>query len=172
MAGFVPTARRAIATLALLLAGGGRAGDVVEAAAHCPRKGDVVAVITEKRQIWLCRDGAPEAHFPVALGAGGLDKRRKGDRRTPLGTYALGAPRPSERFGTFIPIVYPTRRQAAQGLTGGAVGIHGPPRGRAEPEYPTSEVDWTQGCVATGTDEVIEVIAAFVRQRRPVLVIR
>jgi len=171
VAGLLPTAGRAIATLALLAAGGARADDV-EAVSLCPSKGAVVAVLTEKRQVWLCSDGAPQAHFPVALGTGGLDKRRKGDGRTPLGTYALGAPRPSERFGTFIPIVYPTRRQAARGHTGGAVGIHGPPRGRAEPDYPTSEVDWTQGCVATGTDEGIEVIAAFVRQRRPVVVIR
>jgi len=144
----------------------------LEAAPPCPRKGDAVAVVTRVRQVWLCRDGAPEARFPVALGAGGLDKRRKGDGRTPLGTYALGAPRASERFGTFIPIAYPTRSQAARGLTGGAVGIHGPPRGRAEPEYPTTAVDWTQGCVATGTDAGIEVIAAFVRERQPVIVIR
>ncbi len=162
---------RAIATLALLAAGGVRA-DEVAAAPSCPRKGDVVAVLTGKRQIWLCRDGAPQATFPVALGAGGLGKRRKGDKRTPTGTYALGSPRPSKRFGTFIPIAYPTPGQAARGHTGGAVGIHGPPRGRAEPEYPASEVDWTEGCVATGTDEEMEVIAAFVRQRRPVVLIR
>lgn len=171
VAGIVPTTRRAIALLALALAGGGRA-DEAEATWHCPRKGDVVAVIAEKRQVWLCRDGAPQAQFPVALGAGGLGKRRKGDGRTPIGTYALGSPRPSKRFGTFIPIVYPTPSQAARGHTGGAVGIHGPPRGRAEPEYPASEVDWTEGCVATGTDEVMEVIAAFVRSRRPVVLIR
>ncbi|MBI5069467.1 MAG: L,D-transpeptidase family protein [Deltaproteobacteria bacterium] len=171
VAGFVSTTRRAIALLALLLSGGGRAGEA-DATSHCPRKGDVVAVISEKRQVWLCRDGAPQAHFQVALGAGGVGKRRKGDGRTPVGTYALGSPRPSKRFGTFIPIAYPTPRQAARGLTGGAVGIHGPPRGRAEPEYPASEIDWTEGCVATGTDEVIEVIADFVRQRRPVLLVR
>lgn len=132
----------------------------------------MVAVITEMRQVWLCRDGTPQAAFPVALGAGGLGKRRKGDKRTPTGTYALGAPRPSKRFGTFIPIAYPTPGQAARGHTGGAVGIHGPPRGRAEPEYPASEVDWTEGCVATGTDQEIEAIATFVRQRRPVVLIR
>jgi hypothetical protein len=138
----------------------------------CPEPGDMVAVITTKRELWLCRDGALWARFQVALGQGGLDKRRKGDRRTPLGTYALRSPRPSGRFGVFIPIGYPTAEQAAQGLTGGTLGIHGPPRGKAEPEYPTTAFDWTLGCVATGTDADIEVIADFVRQRQPVVVIR
>jgi len=156
----------------LLAARGSMADTFVEATSLCPGTGDVIAVITTKRELWLCRDGAPAARFFVALGQGGLDKRRKGDGRTPLGTYALGAPRPSGRFGTFIPIDYPTREQAVQGLTGGTVGIHGPPRGMAEPEYPTTAFDWTLGCVATGTDADIEVIADFVRQRQPVLVIQ
>lgn len=112
------------------------------------------------------------ATFHVALGRGGTDKRRKGDGRTPLGTYALGAPRTSIQFGVFIPMDYPTPEQAARGFTGGELGIHGPPRGLTEPEYPTTGVDWTQGCIATGVDADIEVIAEFVRTRRPLIVIR
>jgi hypothetical protein len=138
----------------------------------CPATGEVIAVITRKRELWLCIDGAPAARFEVALGQGGLDKRQKGDRRTPLGTYALGTPRLSGRYGIFIPIVYPNREQAAQGLTGGDVGIHGPPRKLPEPEYPTTAFDWTLGCVATGTDADIELIATFVRERKPMLVVR
>ena len=141
-------------------------------AALCPETGEVIAVITRKRELWLCIDGALAARFEVALGQGGLDKRQKGDRRTPLGTYELGTPRLSGRYGIFIPIVYPTREQAAQGLTGGDVGIHGPPRKLPEPEYPTTAFDWTLGCVATGTDADIELIATFVRERKPMLVVR
>ena len=101
-----------------------------------------------------------------------MDKKRAGDRRTPLGTYVLGAPRPSGRFGIFIPIGYPTPEQASEGRSGGDLGIHGPPRGKAEPEWPTTAFDWTKGCVATGTDADVEVIASFVRERQPVVVIR
>jgi murein L,D-transpeptidase YafK len=132
----------------------------------------VVTVITRKRELWLCQEGAAVARFQVAMGRGGFDKRRKGDGRTPLGTYSLGAPRPSVRYGVFIPIDYPTPDQAAAGFTGSEVGIHGPPRGLSEPEYPTTVVDWTQGCIATGVDADIDVIAEFVRARQPVLVIR
>jgi murein L,D-transpeptidase YafK len=141
-------------------------------AAPCPEKGDVVTVITRKRELLLCQEGAVVAKFRVALGRGGLDKRRAGDGRTPLGTYALGIPRPSARYGLFIPIDYPTADQASQGFTGGEVGIHGPPRGLTEPEYPITAVNWTQGCIATAMDADIGVIAEFVRAYVPMLVIR
>jgi murein L,D-transpeptidase YafK len=170
--------RRTLAALVLLLAAGAGLADEIgpapsfgSAPSFCPGAGDAVAVLTRKRELWLCRDGAPTARFQVALGQGGLDKRKKGDRRTPLGIYALGTPRPSGRYGVFIPIVYPTPEQASQGLTGGDVGIHGPPRGQDEPGA-TTAFDWTLGCVATGTDAEIEVIASFVRDRKPVLVVR
>jgi len=151
-----------------------RAGAEVQEAAvsPCPEKGDVVTVIARKRELWLCQDGAPLARFQVAMGRGGVDKRRRGDGRTPLGTYTLGSPRPSSRFGVFIPIDYPTPVQAANGFTGSEVGIHGPPRGLTTPEYPTTAVDWTQGCIATGVDADIGEIAEFVRARQPVLVVR
>jgi len=168
----VSRARWAFAALVLLAAAPASADGEAETAAPCPSTGSVIAVRVEARELWLCRDGAPAGRIAIALGRGGLDKRRKGDGRTPRGTYALGDPRRSERFGTFIPIYYPTRAQAARGFTGSALGIHGPPRGKAEPQYPTTEIDWTQGCVATGTDEGIALIAAFVRERRPRVVIR
>jgi murein L,D-transpeptidase YafK len=129
-------------------------------------------VLSSARELWLCAQDGSWTRFTVALGRRGVGKRRTGDERTPLGTYAVGEPRPSARYGTFIPIVYPTVRQAALGFSGTEVGIHGPPRGMDSEKYPTTEVNWTQGCIATGTDEEVEVIAAFVRERRPRLVIR
>lgn len=138
----------------------------------CPILGEVVTVIARKRELWLCDQGTAVARFQVAMGWGGVDKRRQGDGRTPLGTYALGSPRPSSRFGVFIPIDYPTPDQAANGFTGSNVGIHGPPRGQTVPDYPTTAIDWTDGCIATGVDEDIDAIAEFVRSRQPVLVVQ
>lgn len=138
----------------------------------CPREGDVVTVITGKRELWLCRQGTSVAKFHVALGRGGLDKRRRGDRRTPLGTYSFGEPRESSRFGVFIPIGYPTADQVAQGFTGSNVGIHGPPRDFVAVTYPVISDDWTEGCIATGLDAEIAYIAEFVRAWQPLLVIR
>jgi hypothetical protein len=141
-------------------------------ALSCPPSGHAVLVVTASRALWLCADGVPAARFAVAIGRSGVGKRRRGDGRTPLGTYPLGAPRPSERYGTFIPIVYPTPEQAARGFTGAAVGIHGPPRKMDGAEYPVTGVDWTLGCIATGSDAEVGAIADFVRERRPRIVIR
>lgn len=138
----------------------------------CPASGDAVVVVTERRELWLCAQGAAATRFPVALGRSGVGKRRRGDDRTPLGTYALGRPRRSTVYGTFIPIAYPTPAQTARGFTGSAVGIHGPPRGMDASSHPVTEVDWTHGCIATGTDDEVAAIAAFVQQRRPGIVIR
>ncbi len=138
----------------------------------CPRSGDTVVVLTGERALWLCAGGVPAARFPVAIGRSGTGKRHRGDGRTPVGSYALGAPRASAKYGTFIPISYPTPGQAARGFTGGAVGIHGPPRGMEAPGYPVTEIDWTQGCIATGTDEEVGAIAEFVRTHRARVVIR
>jgi hypothetical protein len=182
----MPAPRRAIylvAPMGVCFAGGCRvlvASLVVASAgataaeddARCPASGDAIVVLSTVRELWLCADGAPSARFDVALGRGGVGKRRRGDGRTPLGTYALGAPRASTRYGTFIPIGYPTPAQAASGFSGGAVGIHGPPRGMAPSEYPLTGVDWTLGCVATASDEEIDAIARFVRERRPRVVLR
>jgi hypothetical protein len=166
------TARSLVAwPLALLLFSAPAAADE-QGLSPCPPSGDAIVVLTGARELWLCAAGEPATRFAVALGRSGIGKRHRGDGRTPLGRYALGAPRRSAQYGTFIPIVYPTPEQAARGFTGGAVGIHGPPRGMDGPDYPVTEIDWTLGCIATGTDDEVGAIAEFVRARRPGVVIR
>ncbi|HQR30355.1 MAG TPA: L,D-transpeptidase family protein [Anaeromyxobacteraceae bacterium] len=183
MTGRPSTRRLTLATAMLLLAATGLparaeppamvpAPQELTTPARCPATGAAVAIFVRKRELWLCVDGEPTARYVVALGQNGVGKSRRGDNRTPLGTYTLGEPRPSPRFGTFIPIAYPTPEQKAMGLTGGDLGIHGPPRKLPEPDYPSNVYDWTEGCVATGTDAEIESVATFVRERRPEVVIR
>ena len=52
------------------------------------------------------------------------------------------------------------------GFTGGAIGIHGPPRGWATLAELAMLVaqDWTAGCIALATDADIEAVAAWVRK--------
>jgi hypothetical protein len=166
-----------LALLALILAAGAPPagadpGEIDQSPSACPPGGDVVAVFTRKREIWLCRRGVEMARIPGAIGRGGAGKKRAGDHRTPVGSYTLGEPRRSSQYGLFIPIEYPTPEQARMGHSGDALGIHGPPRGQEEPDYPTTAVDWTLGCVATGTDADVEAVAAFVRRYRPTLLVR
>src|SRR5512142_23024 len=125
----IPRTVRAIVACGLLASSPVAPLAAVSDAGRCPPSGDAIVVDTRAHELWLCTSGTAPARFAVALGRSGVGKRRRGDGRTPLGTYALGEPRFSERYGLFIPIGYPTPAQAARGRSGAAVGIHGPPRG-------------------------------------------
>jgi murein L,D-transpeptidase YafK len=139
-------------------------------ASDCPNDQAMVVVDTAAHTLRLCEKGAVTKAFRVALGSGGTGKTKEGDNKTPLGEYSLGTPRPSVRFGVFIPVGYPTPEQAARGLTGADIGIHGPDRQFAWLGRATLWFDWTAGCVAVGTDSAIQAIAAWVKARKVDLV--
>lgn len=129
---------------------------------RCSSHGTSLLVETRSHELRLCEDGRTRAAFPVSLGERGIGKRLRGDRRTPLGLYPLGSPRPSASFGTFIPIGYPTPWQKRMGFTGASVGLHGPPRDYAGARAELLANDWTWGCVALGSDAEIARVAAWV----------
>jgi murein L,D-transpeptidase YafK len=130
----------------------------------CQPHESAVVVQTGAHALALCEDGRAVARHRVALGAGGVGKRKQGDDKTPLGSYGLGAPRASQSFGTFVPVGYPTAAQQKLGFTGYAVGIHGPPRGMGG--LVGTSVDWTAGCIAVGSDAEIQSISAWIRRRQ------
>jgi murein L,D-transpeptidase YafK len=118
----------------------------------------------DEHQLTLCEQGKVVETFGVRLGRGGIGKTRSGDGKTPTGTYPLGTPRPSKRYGMFIPIGYPTADQRKRGFTGGAVGVHGPDRrvkwlGRLVNSFDTSD-----GCVGLAKDDEMETIARWIRK--------
>ena len=130
--------------------------------ATCPATGVVVQVDSGTRVLSLCRGGVEDASFRVALGRGGLDKRAEGDGRTPRGPYRLGSARPSTRYHLFLPVEYPTAEQAKQGLTGSAIGVHGPHVAFAWLGHATAWPNWTLGCIAVGTRTEVERIVQWV----------
>jgi len=124
-----------------------------------------VVVTTQSKRLHLCRKGKSEAQFSVALGYAGVGKQREGDGRTPLGTYPLARARPSRSgLHRFLHIGYPTKAQRRAGLTGSAVGVHGPPRWAADLTTDLAIWGFTQGCVALARDEQVDQIAAWVSQ--------
>lgn len=120
-----------------------------------------------EHRLCLCEDESVAAEYRVAIGKGGTGKRREGDHKTPVGAYPLGTPRASSEFGTFIPVGYPTAEQRREGYTGSAIGIHGPSRPFAWAGPMNLAADWTEGCIAVSSDEAIDDIATWVRQKRP-----
>jgi murein L,D-transpeptidase YafK len=152
----------------------------------------VIEVWKSRRELQL-RDGEQVVQrFQVALGIQPKSpKRMRGDLRTPVGRYYISDKRPSREFYRFLGISYPNVIDADRGYKdrlinapqwgviflanlrgdsptwqtplGGLVGIHGY-GGR-----PHVIVDWTEGCIAVGNDE-IEVLYDAVSVGTPVLI--
>jgi L,D-peptidoglycan transpeptidase YkuD (ErfK/YbiS/YcfS/YnhG family) len=132
----------------------------------CFGRGTLVLVDTAAHRMHLCQGSVAAASHRVALGWRGIGKRRRGDGKTPLGVYPLGPPRPSRKYGVFIPVEYPTPEQRQQGFTGSAIGIHGPPRDSRHLGLANVADDWTLGCIAVADDATIQAVAAWVRANR------
>ena len=130
----------------------------------CTAKDSRVVVETARHRLALCAAGRQVAEFDVRLGRGGVGKTAEGDGKTPLGTYALEAPRPSQRYGVFIPIGYPTAEQRSKGYTGGDIGVHGPHRRVRWLGSLVNTFDSSDGCLGLATDDEINRIAAWVKQ--------
>lgn len=153
-------ARLAIPAFAASNAGSEMAGD-------CLHRENEIVINTQEHRLSLCREQKAEREFTVSLGSGGIGKHEEGDHRTPLGSYALGTPRPSEEFVLFIPVGYPTLEQRKAGYTGGDIGIHGPKKQWAWLGRLANWRDWTRGCIAVGRAEDIREIAAWVNRYHP-----
>ena len=156
--------------LSLSAAIGGRARAELVASPPCTAGETYVHVRTQEHTLYLCEKGQTHASYAVTLGSAPGAKQRQGDRRTPLGRYRLNAPRRSDKFGWFVGVGYPTPEQRARGYTGSAVGIHGPPRKLARlgvrvPDFILA-MNWTDGCVAVGSDPEIEAIVEWLKRSK------
>ncbi|MGQ3892501.1 L,D-transpeptidase family protein [Legionella sp. CNM-4043-24] len=130
--------------------------------ATCPLASGI-NVHTSKQLLAICRQGAVVKTFKVALGNSGVGKKRAGDNKTPVGLYGLAYPRKSNQFKVFIPILYPTARQRAEGYTGRDVGIHGPAQSSAMFSWLDNLPGSTRGCIAVGKNNYIEYVANWVK---------
>jgi murein L,D-transpeptidase YafK len=156
--------RRTLAAVALAaVALGGACARPVSAGEGCSAADNRVVVDLSKHTLTLCAKSQAVAAFGVRLGRGGVGKTREGDGKTPLGTYPLDEPRPSNRYGTFIPIGYPTEEQKKNGYTGSAVGVHGPARWVKWLGRLVNTFDSSDGCVGVATDAEMDRITQWVR---------
>lgn len=150
-------------------------GDLAFEKDPCLNEGTKILAYANQRALFLCENGRTIRSYAIAIGTGGINKKIEGDRKTPIGVYQLGTPGPSAKFGTFIPVGYPTaeeRRAAPRGTNlGGEIGIHGPTRETVCAGFLNVSFDWTAGCLAVASDSLIEEIATWVK-RHPNAVIR
>ena len=121
--------------------------------------------------------------FSVATGRGGIgDKKKIGDKKTPVGTYYVTGFNEKSKFDYFIRINYPNLKDAYYGYKsrkinrdefksifnairngkqppqntklGGAIGIHGIGNETRKKLLIHRNIDWTEGCVALRNFEV------------------
>lgn len=128
---------------------------------------DSIVVEKAKRVLTLFSAGIPVRTYKIALGRQPLgDKIRKGDNRTPEGTYFIDFKNASSKYYKALHISYPdaSHEERARELgvsPGGDVMIHGLPPAYASIGAAHSKWDWTEGCIAVTDKEIDEIYNAI-----------
>jgi murein L,D-transpeptidase YafK len=130
-----------------------------------PLKADFLVVLKSQRQLVLMRHDKVLKVYRVALGRYPKGhKTRKGDAKTPEGTYNVDYRLDSDqsKFYRALHISYPNSRDRANAHRlgvdpGGQIMIHGLPTKWTAKDVGHPGLDWTQGCIAITNREMDEV---------------
>jgi tetratricopeptide (TPR) repeat protein len=143
--------------------------DALEQKVFAGRKGPADKILVEKkaRRLTLFSKGEVLKTYKIALG-GNPDgpKERKGDNKTPEGTYTIDSKNKGSRYHRSLRISYPNendkKRAKELGVSpGGDIMIHGIKNTFSWVGDLHTAADWTNGCIAV-TDEEIEEIEKLV----------
>ncbi|MFK8052863.1 MAG: L,D-transpeptidase family protein [Woeseiaceae bacterium] len=110
--------------------------------------------------------------YYLSVGAAGVDKFRRGDRRTPLGVYwiveELDSTRLPPRYGVRVfPIDYPNALDEHQSRKGDGIWIHG-----IDPDNNIRPPQDTDGCIALVNERILSLGEALSPRETPVIVAR
>jgi murein L,D-transpeptidase YafK len=142
--------------IVLLLASAGSASTPSQTA-------DRVVILKREHKLTLLRQGIVLRTYTVAIGRGGYEpKERRGDHRTPEGSYVIDHHKANSRFYRALHVSYPNEadRTRARKLgvdPGGDIMIHGIMNGLGWLGWSHHWVDWTDGCIALTDSEMNEV---------------
>jgi len=120
------------------------------------KKIDKIVVSKKRREMYLYRGGKKIDTFRVSLGKNPKGhKIKRGDRRTPVGSYTITRKRCHSKYYRMINISYPNKRDRdmakKRGVSpGSGITIHAQPfwneDGKGD-DY-TLKHNWTNGCIA------------------------
>jgi murein L,D-transpeptidase YafK len=137
-----------------------------------PGQAHAILVDTARSRLFVFanRNGEPRyvRDFYISLGKNGVEKRREGDQKTPLGVYTIVASK--EKLPDFygpgaFPISYPNEWDRQHGRNGHGIWLHGTPS-----ETYSRPPRATDGCVVL-TNEDLRHLAKFVDVgRTPVII--
>ncbi|MFK8015651.1 MAG: L,D-transpeptidase family protein [Gammaproteobacteria bacterium] len=110
------------------------------------------------------------ADYYVSSGKNGVGKRRKGDKKTPLGVYFVtqrlpGAGLPDRYGPVAFPVDYPNDWDARHGRTGSGIWVHGV----SSDTYSRPPLD-SDGCVALTNTELSQIAPKIEPGTTPVLI--
>ena len=126
-------------------------------------KADSVLVLKEERKLILLRNNKKIKEYSIALGGNPTGKKiMEGDERTPEGSYKLDYRNPNSIAHLSIHISYPDQNDISQARAkgvspGGAVMIHGLPKGFGYLGRLHRLLDWTDGCIGVTNPEMEEI---------------
>ncbi|WP_170426258.1 L,D-transpeptidase family protein [Ruegeria arenilitoris] len=132
---------------------------------------EVTSLVINKsaRKLYLLHHEKILKEYRVDLGfAPNGTKTKKGDGRTPEGTYLIDRRNPNSRYHLSLGISYPNSDDIAQAKAagvhpGGDIFIHGQPNRRKERKRAKKTPDWTAGCIAVKNDEMEEIYSMVSR---------
>jgi murein L,D-transpeptidase YafK len=128
---------------------------------------DSIVVEKARHTLTLFQAGIAVRTYQVALGKQPKgDKVKRGDNRTPEGTFFIDFKNPNSKYHKALHISYPdavhSARANALGVSpGGDIMIHGLPPAYASVGAQHREFDWTEGCIAVTDKEIEEIWAAI-----------
>ncbi len=128
---------------------------------------EVTSLVINKgaRKLYLLHNEQILKEYKIDLGfAPNGTKTKKGDGRTPEGTYLIDRRNPRSRYHLSLGISYPNSADIAQAKAagvdpGGDIFIHGQPNRRSERKRAKKTADWTAGCIAVKNEEIEEIYA-------------
>ncbi|BDV42153.1 transpeptidase [Geotalea uraniireducens] len=133
--------------------------------AYAIEKPAIDKIVIEKgarRLMLLCR-GEVLKSYRIALGGNPVGpKERRGDNKTPEGTYVIDSRNHDSRYHCALHISYPNERDKKRarelGVSpGGDIMIHGVKNGYEWVGDAQAAADWTKGCIAVTDREIDEI---------------
>ena len=134
---------------------------------------DRIIIRKSERKLFLEKGGQIFQEYPVSLGMDPVGhKQRRGDKRTPEGSYVISSHRAESMFYKALLISYPNRDDVRAARRkgydpGGLIMIHGLPEAAKGKEEDFFQRDWTNGCIAV-TNDAIDQIWNLVKDGTPV----
>jgi tetratricopeptide (TPR) repeat protein len=124
---------------------------------------DRILIEKQARRLSLLTNGEVIKTYKIALGGNPIGpKERKGDNKTPEGTYIIDSRNGNSGYHLSLHISYPNaqdkKRARELGVPpGGDIMIHGIKNGFAQVGPSHAESDWTEGCIAVTNQEMEEI---------------